>query len=75
MMSTASERLNFRCRPSLRRAMEEEEKRSGIKISEQARLALERVYDVKEEEEWLPPALRKRDTTPTPSTPVKAKKS
>lgn len=73
MMSAASETISFRCKPRLRTVLEEEERRTGMKMSEQIRITLERAYQVPEEDEWLPPALRKPDGTPTPSTPAKKK--
>ena len=55
-----AERLNFRCSPRLRRCLEDAAKKSHVSLSEQARVSLERLYNVPEEKTvWLPPILRK----------------
>ena len=74
-MMSASETISFRCKPRLRSVLKEEERRTGVKISDQIRITLERAFDVKDDDEWLPPALRKQDTPPTSGNPVKGKKS
>ena len=70
-MVANSERLNFRCTGKLREAMEDEQRRTGIRLSEQARIALERAYLI----DWQPPALRQQTAQPTPSAPGRKRKS
>ena len=54
------DRLNFRVSVRLRRAIDDAAKKSGVKISEQARRTLEKCYEVEDEDTvWLPPILRK----------------
>ena len=57
---SSNDRLNFRCSVGLRKKLEEAAKRSKVSLSEQARVSLERLYEVEEAEPvWLPPLLRK----------------
>jgi hypothetical protein len=55
-----SDRINFRCSTALRRVLEEAAKRSNISLSEQARISLERLYQVDKPEIWLPEVLRNK---------------
>lgn len=55
----ARTRLNFRCSLRLRQKLAEAAKRSHVTLSEQARISLEKLYEVRDEETvWLPPLLR-----------------
>ncbi len=61
-MSAISEKINFRCKPRLRSVLEEEERKTGVRISEQIRITLEKAYQIDHEDQWLPPALRDEAT-------------
>ena len=73
MMSATRDRVNFRCSKQLRSKLEEASKRSGVKLSEQVRVSLERMYQVEPDQIWLPPTLQSTDAPPTPSAPGRKK--
>jgi hypothetical protein len=53
--------INFRCSPALKKVLIEAAGRSHVSLSEQARISLEELYEVKEESQvWLPDNLKKR---------------
>jgi len=69
----ANDRLNFRCSVGLRRKLEEAAKKSRVSLSEQARVSLEKLYEVENEHEvWLPPLLRQEK--PSSTAPTHGKK-
>jgi hypothetical protein len=51
--------INFQCSPTLKQVLLEAAKRSHVSLSEQARISLEELYEVKEENQvWLPEILK-----------------
>lgn len=72
MMAKSDGHINFRCSTLLRKKLEEAARRSRVRLSEQIRISLERLYDVEEEHPvWLPDILR--EVTPSQSQPRRTK--
>jgi len=70
----AKDRLNFRCSSGLRRKLEEAARKSKVSLSEQARVSLERLYEVEDVTTvWLPPLLRQKQ--PSSKATVHGKES
>ncbi len=56
------DRLNFRCTAVLKKRLSEAAARSHVSVSEQARISLEKLYGVEEENPvWLPEILRQAE--------------
>jgi hypothetical protein len=53
--------INFQCSPALKKVLLEAAGRSQVSLSEQARMSLEKLYEVEEQNQvWLPDILKQR---------------
>lgn len=69
LMAGLKDRISFRCSSRLRKKIDAAAKRSGVSVSDQARISLERLYEV--EAIWLPPLLQKpEDGKPGSDAPI-----